>query len=203
MEKSKGKYLTVGIVTNEFRGYFPELSRVSRSTIRRAMVSDLHYSYKRLEVKPPIAFSIDSIRSFHESAALFLALEDAGIEIIYIDEFTVASRKQGHYGWAQKGSKSYIIQAGSSFSMSFTVALSSRKIYGVLGKDGTNTSNMINYFIKELCKVRNKDSDREKQPFVLCFDNASIHTSSLTSKFIKSSELVAITITPYSPALNL
>ena len=62
------------------------------------MESDLHYSNKRLEVKLPIAFSIDSIRSFQESAALFLVLEDAGIEIIYIDEFTVTSRKQGHYG---------------------------------------------------------------------------------------------------------
>ena len=45
------------------------------------MVSDLHYSYRRFKVKSLIAFLIDLIRSFYESAALFLALEDVEIEI--------------------------------------------------------------------------------------------------------------------------
>ena len=112
------------------------------------MVCNLNYSYKHLEVKQPIAFSIDSIRFIHESAALFLALDDVRIEIINIDEFTVASRKQGHYIWTQKSRKSYIIQAGSSFSMNLSVTLSSRKTYEVLEKDGTNTSTTINYFRK-------------------------------------------------------
>ena len=59
--RKESKYLTVSCVTNESETIFSELSNVSRPIIRRAIVSDLHYSHKRLVVKPQIAFSIDSI----------------------------------------------------------------------------------------------------------------------------------------------
>ena len=129
-----------------------------------------------------------------------MELENEGIEIIYIDEFSLSSKKIGFYGWSKRGCKSFLKHFGQSFTMSFIAALSQDRIYGIMGKDGTGNSETIKIFVKELCETRNKDL--KSKPFVICWDNAPIHTSTTISQFLKSSELRVITITPYSPALN-
>ena len=42
----------------------------------------------------------DNVEGFKNSASLQLALEEEGYEIVYVDEFSLASRKTEFYGWS-------------------------------------------------------------------------------------------------------
>ena len=63
-----------------------------------------------------------------------MKFETEGIEVIYIDEFSLSSKKIGFYGWSKRECKSYLKHFDRSFTMSFVVALSKERIYGIMGK---------------------------------------------------------------------
>ena len=202
LDHLQGKYFTIQSLRDKLVKEHPELRPVSASTLGRIMKNEIKYSYKKSELSNPRWFTYEMIRSFFESAAILMKLETEGIEVIYIDEFSLSSKKIGFHGWSKRGCKSYLRHFDQSFTMSFVVALYKERIYGIMGKDGTGNSETIKIFLKELWDMRNKREDIKSKPFVICCDNAPVHTSATICKFLMSSELRVITITPYCPALN-
>ena len=65
----------------------------------------MKYSYKKSELHNPRWFTNEMIRSFFESAVIIMKLETEGIEVIYIDEFSLSSKKIGFHGWSKRGCK--------------------------------------------------------------------------------------------------
>ena len=107
-------------------------------------------------------------------------IDEDGIEIIYIDEFKVSTKHNDFWGWTKQGKRGYISFDPNFFHMSFIWAVSKYKVYGVWGSEVTLCSDGVNYFIGRLIANRSADREVKDVPFVLWFDNASVHMSQQT-----------------------
>ena len=180
----------------------PKVKPISDTTVRRWMKRDLRMSFKKLEIKNLNMFTPNKIRSFFESAAIQLKLEELRVEQICIDEFSVNARHSNLYGWSKRGEKGHLRLYSDNFTMSFVVVVSSLAVYGVMGTKKTMNAELIEYFIREMLDCRNHQKENVNRPFVIVMDNATVHTSSSMGSFLKKIGVGAVTITPYSPALN-
>ena len=86
--------------------------------------------------------------------------------------------------------------------MSFICALSEKKIYGILGVEGSITSDIIKHYITELVLNRKLGPDMSSSSFVIIWDNAKVHSNKLIEDFLVKSKLRAISIPQYTPVLN-
>ena len=86
--------------------------------------------------------------------------------------------------------------------MSFFVALSSTRFYGILGTEGTGNSKKFIHFLSKVLNEKKKLSNQEANKFVLIMNNASIHKTLEVSTFIIDSKVRNVTILPYEPSLN-
>ena len=86
--------------------------------------------------------------------------------------------------------------------MSFIWALSDDQIYGILGVEGSVTSNIVKHYIAELVSRRKCDPEKDSKPFVFIWDNSKVHSNELIINFLEKSKLRAINIPQYTPVLN-
>ena len=100
------------------------------------------------------------------------------------------------YGWCLTGRKRYVNFYENSFSMSFIVAFSKTKLYGIMGVQGTVNSLIFGLFIKQICIIIDKDSPNNDDRRVLVMDNASIHKSHHIKSLIKEAKVKILAITP-------
>ena len=78
-----------------------------------------------------------------------------------------------HRGWTFKGQKGYIHPPTEKFSMSFIIALSANRVYGIMGKDETVNYKVVRHFITWVLNYR-MISSSAKISWCLVFDNASV-----------------------------
>ena len=159
-------------------------------------------SYKKLERKPAPAIKDQMYRKLLYGAEIQKCLKDRWIEWIYVDEFTVNIRHHQFRGWAKKGIKGWVKIGKSDFAMPFICDLSEKKIYGILGVEGSITSDIIKHYITELVLNRKWDPDMSSSPFVIIWDNAKVHSNKLIEDFLVKSKLRAISIPQYTLVLN-
>ena len=203
MHDNRGKYITVAMARNALiQDYGPGFG-VSWETVQFAMKEQLSMRYKRIEKVIPKSATSESKRSFMESLAMQLEIERLGIETIFVDEFTISSRNNNHYGWTYKGQKGFVASMDDKFTMSFIAAFSARWFYGIQGVTMTTDSSMFIKFLRSFVTTRRSLYEADQTPpAVLIMDNASIHKSSLVKNAVEKLQLSLLTITPYSPALN-
>ena len=138
-----------------------------------------------------------NIRKLCESAALQIKMENKGIELIFIDEFSMNSKYNKLYTWSKIAEKGYVKVSYDNFSMFFVIAFSSRRFYGVWGSENMMTLVEIAKFLTNIKRSRN-----DKSVWWIICDNASIHVSDLINKHLKEIKTSMITISSYSPCLN-
>ena len=81
---------------------FEELRDISDFTIRKALKQNLNYRYRKLSKVPTKTMTNDyKIRMF-ENIAAQIALKEKSYELIFFDEFKIASRHHNFYGWRIK-----------------------------------------------------------------------------------------------------
>ena len=68
------------------------------------------------------SYQTTSINNFFKSAALTKTLLEQGIDLTYIDEFSVSCRQMNHMGWSRRGQKGWVKANTDNFSMSFIIA---------------------------------------------------------------------------------
>ena len=201
-EQHKFSRITIGKLQSQLISQFPNLNGISKTSISNWLRKDLKMSYKKLEKKAIVTQRADHIRRVFENAWLQTKIDEEGIETIYIDEFKVSTKHNDFWGWTKRGQRGYISFDPNSFHMSFICAVSKFKVYGVWGSEVTLRSDGVKYFIEQIIASRSRDKEMEDVPFVLWFDNASVHTSSQTRKFLERSGIRAFTVPTYSPWLN-
>ena len=181
---------------------FPNSKIPCLSTIGRYMKSKLKLSYKTLEKKHPTSTKPENWRKFFESAWVQSTLEKQGVELIYIDEFSINTRHLKYKGWSRIGHKGYISVNLEEFSMSFIWALSRERVYGIMGCPGSIDHTVVRHFIKLMWAYRSKIPTSANMPFAIVFDNAFVHACSPMVEFYEKSNLKVVSIRPYSPSLN-
>ena len=80
-----------------------------------------------------------------------------GYELVWIDIFLLSRRNNSIYGWCTSGIKRYDFHK-NSFSMSFFVAFSKEKLYGIMGLQCTVNSLIFGLFVKRLYAIFDKES---------------------------------------------
>ena len=168
----------------------------------RCLKRDLGMAYKRLKIKPAPAATNQMFRKLLEGAKIQKCLKDKQIECIYVDEFTVNTRHSQFRGWAKRGVKGWVKINKSDFAMSLIWALSDHQIYGILGVEGSVTSEIFKHYITDLVFKRKCISGSTSKPFVFIWDNSRVHSNELINNFLANSKLRAISIPQYSPVLN-
>ena len=87
---------------------FMEINDVSDSSQRWVLKREIGMPYKTLESKPAPATSLISIRKLLEGVFIQAELQNSGIELNFIDKFSVNTRHHKFRGWATKGKKGYV-----------------------------------------------------------------------------------------------
>ena len=72
--------------------------------------------------------NVNKIRDYHEAAHLQYYLIVKGYKLIYINEFHVSMHSDKLYNWKLRSSKALITVNPSSWTMSFCIAFSEKKI---------------------------------------------------------------------------
>ena len=102
----------------------------------------------------------------------------------------------------RKVSKDGLKMANQISQFFFICALSEKKIYGILGVEGSITSDIIKHYITELVLNRKWDPDMSSSLFVIIWDNAKMYSNKLIEDFLVKSKLRAISIPQNIPVLN-
>ena len=89
----------------------------------------LNMSFKKLSIINSKTFIADNFDKMIQSATLLKILPDYGIELIFIDEYSVSSRGHKIYGWAEKGKKVIISHYSGAESFSVIKSLSLKLFY--------------------------------------------------------------------------
>ena len=181
---------------------FPDFGSIHNCTIARWLKQELWWSYKQMEKKSIKTVTSESIRKFFESAYLQNIIASKGVEMIYIDEFSINTRHHKFRGWSKRGEKGYVRLSNSDFSASFIWALSSKQVYGVIGSHNSITSEVFKLYVKELWEHRSGCGALKSTPFILMYENWKVHTSKVMREFIAKSKLRSISTPSYSPICN-
>ena len=121
---------------------------------------------------------------------------------MYINEFSLSDRSFKFFSWSEKGKSKFMNTISDSFKMSFYVAFSKYKFYGIIGVECTRTSQHFIHFLSEVLKERKMMNSNEIRQLIIDLDNSSIHKTEKALKFIVDSKIPMITILPYEPSLN-
>ena len=199
---NKASYWTLATLQKAYLSNFPSISKISQTTLWSRLKDTFGMSYKRIKIQRKITTEKQNIRRFALAGAIQIKLESLNYELIFIDEFSLSDRSFKFFGWSKRGKSGYINSVSNSFSMSFFVALSSTRFYGILGTEGTGNSKKFIHFLSKVLNERKKLSYQEANKFVLIMDNASIHKTLEVSTFIIDSKVRTVTIPPYEPSLN-
>ena len=128
-------------------------------------------------------------------------MENRGYELIYVDEFHISMKSSTLYNWSLKGYSAIISVGPDPWIMSFAVALSRKRVEGILASNKSINSSMFKWFMQDVVNMNNKERDNaNKIGFIM--DNSPIHCSIEWKEFMKKSKVRWIIIPPYSPQLN-
>ena len=111
-------------------------------------------SYKMIKRQHKNAEEIKSKRRFALRWAIQTKLTFLNYELTYIDEFSLSDRSFKFFGWSKKGKSKFISTISDSFKMSFYVAFSKYKFYGIIDVEGTGTSQNFIHFLSKVLKER-------------------------------------------------
>ena len=170
--------------------------------MRKALKQNLKFRYRRLNKVPKKIMTNDYNRRMFENIAAQIAREENSYELIFFDEFKVASRHHNFYGWREKGKQGYINLFEEIININIIVAFSSRKLHLYQKTSKTIDSEYVMNFLKML-KLRIQEEKIKKiDEVILVWDNASYHKSDLVTKLVGKKSMKMMTIIPYMPWLN-
>ena len=174
-------YWTVTTLQKALLSEFPDICQISQSTLRSRLKDTFEMSYKRIKKQTKAATENQNVRRFALAGAMQAKLELLNYELIFIDEFSLSNRSFKFFGWSKRGKSGYFNYISDSFCMSFFVAFSANRFYGIMGTEGTGIAQNFIHFLRKVLQERMKLVSLEMKRFFIILDNASIHK---TSKFL-------------------
>ena len=195
-------YWTAATLQQALLSKFPDIQQISQSTLRSRLKDTFWMSYKRIKRQHKETEKKERQRRFALGWIIQTTLNAQNYELMFLDEFSISDRSFKFFGWSKKGKSGFVRAIPDSFCMSFFVAFRVENFYGIMGTEGTGTSQKFIHFLAKVLKERRKMTLNEAKELVILLDNASIHKTKMVSKFVNDSKIRLITIPPYEPSLN-
>ena len=181
---------------------YPDLKRVTLSTLRRLFKHKLSLSYKKLGITNPNKMKPDKKEQLISWLKAIIGWLGSEFYTIFLDEFLVNRNTTNSYGWAYKGKSGRLLRWPNEFKMSFVVAHSPQRVEGILGTK--TTFNKVKYI--KILKLLLQQVKREQCPkhtkVVLVADNCKFHRTEKVRQFLMREEIVCMFIPPYFPEIN-
>ena len=80
-------------------------NKLSRSTVRRFLRNKLKMSFTKLSKISPKILSPESVHKIYRWSEAIKEITRSGVEVIFVDEFSLSSRPYKQYGWSRIGYK--------------------------------------------------------------------------------------------------
>lgn len=77
----------------------------------------------------------ERVRDFIEAACLQALLEKRGYSLLYVDEFHFSLHSTKNYNWSRRSTPAMLSVDPETWTMSFVIAISRRKVEGVMASD--------------------------------------------------------------------
>ena len=121
---------------------------------------------------------------------------------MYCDEFKINMRNEKPYTWSKIGRRGYVKHWVDETNLSFIIAFSADKIYGIRSNDSTNNSKDFLCFLDDIHHIKNDLFKDSWESSVIVWDNASIHKTEEIKRYLKANKILMVTTCPYMPWLN-
>ena len=196
-----GKHFTFCTLKRIILQRFPDLLNISTSTLLRILKHDFRLSYKK--VTAWVKVLIPEMKSwFLKWASSISFLLDNIKCLTFIDEFKISHVKKDNYAWSVKGKPAWKFGYNSTFEISAIVAFNAEGRVYFLGTKQTINSEIFQFFLTKLISYEDRRLDNDERVWILS-DNSSIHKTFEVKNLLKLNNASLITITAYSPCLNL
>ena len=116
----------------------------------------------------------ESVRDFFDVIYLQQYLENRGYELIYVDEFHIRLKLSTLYNRSLKGYLVIISVDPDLLTIDFDVALSRKRVEGILASNKSIYSSMFKWFMQNVVNLKNKEHDNVNK-FWFLIDNSPIH----------------------------
>ena len=164
---------------------YPNLGSISKPTLSKCLKYDYGMSYKKVWRVNNSILSQDRKELTMDSIAILGTLEERGVEIVFIDEFTASGKSYKPYGWSSIKNKGWKLTPNDQFSMGFIMSLSAKWTYGIMGVKGTTDSSVFVTYLNDLVRHMESKANSSEMDYVLCWDNASYHKTEHATDFLK------------------
>ena len=167
------------------------------------MKNVLYLSWRRANIRPPLSLRPNLNEDRMIFSKFIKILKKANYTIVWIDECSFNASTFPIYTWSKIGEEADQLIRDTSSRYNCIAALYEKNVYFNLKKESTTEDDFCNFI--ELLKDELDwmiDKNQLKNRTILMFDNAAIHKTKSVKELLKELELVAFTISPYSPQLN-
>ena len=128
IDKKIGHYFTIQQIRYSLQEKFPDLQRVSASTVHRVMAKQLVLSHKKLGKVNPKTMNAEVYHKITDWMKLVEWFTNEGYKFVYLDEFSVNHKTVNLHGLTYRGVDGWKILSPLSFNMSFVVSFSWNQI---------------------------------------------------------------------------
>ena len=128
-----GSHFTLSTLRKELFDNFPNLWKISISTISAVLRKKLKMCYKLLWSSNAKEITHQNITKIKQWAQIIKWLEESNYLILDMNEFKINYKTINNYGWNKKGISCWKSLSSHPFEMSFIVCLSKNSIEGLIG----------------------------------------------------------------------
>ena len=181
---------------------FPTLLGISHSTVNRVLHKKLGLSYKKLGWTNVKKMSPESVSNLAACIKLMISLLMKKFYMMLIDELTINRKTLNTYGWTRRGQPGRLLIRTLEFKMSFVVAQSQIRIYGIIGTKDSFNQMKYKIFLQELLTKFKKNPKVDLNNLIFVADNWVFHKTKLIKDYVKHQKLKFLFIPSFSPEAN-
>ena len=121
-------------------------------------------------------------------------------DLMSIDEFSLSDHFFIFFGWNKRGNSKCINAMPYTFWMSFYIAFSKNRFYGIMKVEGTGNSEKLIHFLAKVLEERSRLDKDETKRLVIVLNNASIHkTGKIITHLLFAQKTLWSLFRPMSP----
>ena len=202
VEKNSGRIITLQQAWKATVFKYSEIKSLSKSTMSNVFKNELKLTYKKVATKDSKTNLLSNKQKLYSSTIAIWRLLERGINIVFIDEYSIKSRNLKPYNWAKRGEKAFLDKSQDSFKASIIIAVSRERIIWMQATTGNWSGVMFKEFIKAvILRLKEINGMNSAKPLLVC-DNSLIHTAGIVKNYLESNKVSMMTLTPYNPWSN-